>query len=303
MIVRYHSIFLAIFFICGSFCKLSAQDVIVHSGFFRDSLAIGDETGYYLSARYPSQLNILFPDSTFNFAPFEYQRKTYFPTQTQGGKSYDSVIYYLSTFEIAPLQSLSLPVFQLNPMDCTVVVSRGDTVRLSEFVKDLPDSLTAQNIPLKVNTAYQNVAYLFNYPLLIIGVGGLLFIAILGWLIFGKRISRHYRLKKMQKLHQKFMDGYTRQLENIRQAFSAITIEDALFQWKKYVEQLESRPYTKLTTREITRMDNNEPLGRDLHMIDGAIYGHDTNVLEPLEHLKAYAHQRFLKKMEEVKHG
>ena len=42
-----------------------AQDITVRGGFFLDSLRVGDETGYYLSATYPSSLNIIFPDSTF----------------------------------------------------------------------------------------------------------------------------------------------------------------------------------------------------------------------------------------------
>jgi hypothetical protein len=50
-------------------------------------------------------------------------------------------------------------------------------------------------------------------------------------------------------------------------------------------------------------MENNEGLGRNLHSIDGAIYGHNTRVLESLESLKQFADQRFAKKLEEVKHG
>lgn len=283
--------------------NLVAQDVVVHGGFLNDSLAIGDVTGFYLTAKYPSKLNILFPDSAFSFAPFEYSKKNYFPTKSEGGKSYDSAIYYLSTFEVDKFQSLSLPVFQLNPMDCTIFVSPRDTIMLSEYVKNLPDTLSAKNLPLKVNTAYQNVAYLFNYPILLSVVGVLLVSVIAVWLIFGKRIRKHYRLKRMHKMHQKFLQTYSGIVDSIQKAFSTKGTESALVQWKQYMEQLESRPYTKLTTRETARLENNEALGKNLHSIDGAIYGHNTSVLEPLEHLKSFAHQRFVKKMEEVKHG
>jgi hypothetical protein len=284
----------------GSLC---AQEVNVKSGFVQDSLSIGDKSPYYLTARYPSNLNIIFPDSTYNFAPFEYQYKVYFPTKTINGQSYDSVVYYLSTFEIDKQQSLSLPVYQINSLDSLTFFTNRDTILLSEYVKQLPDSLTAQNLPLKVNTAYQNVSYLFNYPVLLIVAGAILFLALLGWLIFGRRIRTYYRLKKMRKMHEKFLETYSSQVEKIRQAFSTSTTEAALLQWKKYMEYLESRPYTKLTSRETTRMENNETLGKNLHTIDGAIYGHATSVLEPLENLKNFAQQRFSKKMEEVKHG
>jgi hypothetical protein len=279
------------------------QNLNVRAGFIADSLAIGDITAFYLTARYPANQDVLFPDSTFSFAPFEYDHKLYFPTETKEGISYDSVIYYLSTFEVDPIQALSLPVFQLNAMDCTIVVSQQDSIRLHEYVTDLPDSLSIKNLPLKVSISYHDVPYSFNYPVLIIVVGALLFVSLLAWLLFGKRIRRHYRLKRMHKSHQKFLETYSGQLAQIKQAFSTDTTENALVNWKKYMEQLESRPYTKLTTRETTRLENNEPLGRNLHNLDGAIYGHNTNVIDSLEHLKSFANQRFAKKLEEVKHG
>src|SRR5688500_16263838 len=105
---------LAIGLFVASLGSSIGQDVNVRGGFFLDSLRVGDQTGFYLTATYPSNLNIIFPDSTFNYHPFEFNKKRYFPTQTTDGKSYDSVIYYLSTFEVDRIQQLSLPVFQLN---------------------------------------------------------------------------------------------------------------------------------------------------------------------------------------------
>lgn len=281
----------------------TAQEVIVRGGFFLDSLRVGDVTGFYLSATYPSTQNIIFPDSTFNFSPFEFENKRYFPTQTSAGRSYDSVIYYLSTFEVDRIQTLSLPVFQLNVPDCTAYASDVDTVLLAELAKNIPDTLTAQNLPLKVNTLYEDVPYQFNYAILVISITVLIVIAAIVWVVFGKKIRRHFKLKKMFKAHQRFLETYSQQVENIKSAFSATNTEHALAQWKRYMEQLESRPYTKLTTRETTLLENNELLGKNLHSIDGAIYGHNTSVLEPLENLKRFADQRFVQKLEEVKHG
>lgn len=282
---------------------IHAQDVQVRSGFLTDSLGIGDQGGYFLTARYPSELNILFPDSTYNFTPFEYVRKEYFPTKTVNNQSYDSAVYYLSTFEIEKLQTLSLPVFQFNDLDTITYASPVDTVKLIELVKTLPDTLAVQNLPLKTNTAYQLVPFLFNYPILMIVLGVLLVLALIGWLIFGKKIRRHYRIKRLEKAYQKFAGVYTTQVNEIRQSFSPARAEHALVEWKRYMEQLESRPYTKLTARETMRLENNEKLGSNLHNVDGAIYGHNTNVVEPLEHLMSFARERYSKKLEEVKHG
>ncbi|MEJ7644480.1 MAG: hypothetical protein WKF87_07780 [Chryseolinea sp.] len=300
---RPYKYLLAFLFSICAFSNAAAQEVNVRSGFFADSVTIGEVTAFYLSARYPANLDILFPDSSFNFAPFEYDRKVYFPTETKDGKSYDSAIYYLSTFEVELVQSLSLPVFQLNSKDSTLVSSPRDSIRLQEYVKDLPDTVTVKNLPLMASTAYEDVPHMFNYPVLFIVVGSLLVVSIVGWLLFGKRIRRHYRIKRLHKSHQKFLETYSGQMEQIKQAFSTGTTENALVHWKKYMEQLESKPYTKLTTRETTRLDNNEPLGKNLHNLDGAIYGHNTNVIESLEHLKSFANQRFAMKLKEVKHG
>lgn len=282
---------------------LLAQEVRVQGGFLSDSLGIGDEGAYYLTARYASDLNILFPDSTYDFTPFEYVRKVYFPTRTTNGESYDSALYYLSTFEIDRVQSLSLPVFQFREMDTVTHRSPRDSVRLIELVKLLPDTLAVQNLPLKTNTAYQLVPLLFNYPLLLAVLAGLLVLALIGWLVFGKRIRKHYRIRRLEKSYQKFAEAFTRELEQLRRSFSPAHAENALVEWKRYMEQLEARPYTKLTTRETLRMENNDALGANLHTIDGAIYGHNTTVVEPLEGLRDFAHRRFAKKLEELKHG
>jgi hypothetical protein len=281
----------------------NAQDVLVRGGFFKDSLRVGDQTGYYLAAEYPTNLNVLFPDSTFSFTPFEYESKKYFPTKTTQGRSYDSVIYYLSTFEIERVQSLNLPVFQVNPMDCTAYFSMRDTVLLSELVKNLPDTVTLKNLPLKVNIAYEDVPYTFNYLIAGIIAGVVLVLAAVTWIVFGKRIIKHFRLKRMQKAHHKFLETFDHQLDSVKSAFSSVTTENALSQWKKYMEQLEARPYTKLTTKETLQMEKNESLGRNLHAIDGAIYGHDTAVVESLENIRNFADMRFVQKLEELKHG
>jgi hypothetical protein len=281
----------------------TAQNVTVRGGFFTDSLTVGDKTGFYLAAKYPSNLNVAFPDSSFYYGPFEFVSKRYFPTRTTAGESYDSVIYYLSTFEIEPIQTLSLPVFQLNAQDCTIYNTEIDTIQLIELAKNLPDTVTVQNVPLKANTIYENVPRHFNYPMLIIAISALLIVTVLVWIVFGRKIRKHFKMKKMFKAHRKFLEAFSHQVETIKGAFSPVNTEHALAQWKRYMEQLESRPYTKLTTRETTRMENNEVLGRNLHSIDGAIYGHNTRVIESLEHLKQFADQRFTQKLEEVKHG
>src|SRR5437868_12505441 len=111
---------------CILFFTAHAQEIKVRAKFSGDSVKIGKPVEFYLSAHYPEKLNILFPDSTFSFAPFELQKKIYFPTETKNGVSKDSVMYMLATYEVDSIQTLKLPVFVVNAMDCTQVFSNTD---------------------------------------------------------------------------------------------------------------------------------------------------------------------------------
>lgn len=282
--------------------KVHAQEIKVNGGFLKDSAQIGQPIGYYLSATYPQALNVLFPDSVFAFTPFEYQRKKLFPTTTVNGISRDSVIYYLSTFEIQKTQSLSLPIFVTTARDCTAYTAPADSLRLIELVASVPDSVAAPQLPLKTNTLYEKVFSEINYMIAIIVFGSLLIISILIWIFFGKRIAKYFKLKKLKKAHDSFLQLFTDNLQQLNTMFSSEKTEATISMWKKYLEQLERKPYTKLTTQETLKMVSDENLGVSLREIDGAIYGHQTSVAESLKELKRFADERFQKKFDEVKH-
>jgi ABC-type multidrug transport system fused ATPase/permease subunit len=283
---------------------VQAQEIKVSGGFLKDSIQIGEPVGYYLTAAYPQALTVLFPDSTYSFVPFEFERKKISPTYTAGGISRDSVVYFLSTFEIDKVQYLSLPVFVTSARDCTVYTPIADSIYLVELVTTLPpDSVSAQNLSLKTNTLYEKVISQFNFIILIISIVVLLVTAVIIWIVFGKRIRKYFKLKKLQKSHSKFIQAFTDQFQQLSTIFSSEKAETAISLWKKYLEQLEKRPYTKLTTRETIEMEPNEKLAINLKMIDRAIYGNQTSVNEPLEVLKNFAEERFQIKLEEVKNG
>jgi len=279
----------------------AAPVVKVRAGFVEDSLSVGRDVSFFVTARYDRKLNLLFPDTTFNFSPFDFKHKSYFTTETDGQESYDSVVYHLTTFEVDSLLYLSLPVYQINPQDCTTFLSNQDSIRLAHVVVALPDSLTS--VPLKMNVAYQDVPSAFNVQLWVI-IGGLLLLAAAAvWFAFGQNITRRYRLKRMQKAYAQFIENYTHEIEAVAHSFSTQHTETALIVWKRYLEQLENLPYTKLTTKEIIWLGQNDALGQSLKTIDGAIYGHDTAVVDSLENLKTYAVARFNTKIQEVTNG
>jgi hypothetical protein len=300
VVVRY--LFFGLFIFAVSLSS-KGQEIKVRGGFFSDSVGIGQQTKYYLTATYPSKLNVIFPDSTYTFTPFEFEGKKYFPTQSSRGVSYDSVIYALSTFEVDSVQTLALPVFVVSEKDSVEFTGNLDTIVLSQLVQSVPDTISADKLPLKMNTAYQRVFFLFNYPIWMISIGVFVMLAAIVFFIFGKRIRKYIRIKRLKKNHAKFLETYTTQIDQVKSTFSPVVTESTLATWKKYMEQLESTPFTKLTTREILQLEKDEFLGNNLKGVDKAIYGHPYSVVEPLERLRDYAGNKFLKKLDEISHG
>lgn len=286
------------------FCScVHAQNIKVNGGFLSDSLAIGEQTAFYLSVHYPKNLTVLFPDSTHGFSPFEFQKKKYFPTHTEDSISVDSAVYYLTTFEVDRVQYLDLPVYVLQVQDCTAIESTQDSVLITQLVAEVPDSISIDKLPLKMNTAYQEVKFQFNYWIALIAAGVLIVIGIVVWLVFGKKIRIWFTTRKLRKRHLAFITDYNARLVELQKSFSAMITEATLSTWKKYMEQLEARPYTKLTTKETMNLIKDDTLTQNLRRVDAAIYGHNTTVIESLEALKHFADQRFSKKLEEVRHG
>ena len=287
----------------AAFAQEASPGAVVKGRFESDSISIGKSVPYTLTARYPRDKQVLFPDSTFSFAPFEISKKKFFPTRTDGQTSFDSVVYYLTTFEIDSVQRLKLPVFILQEKDCVKVFSRTDSISLSFRVASMPDSVSVEQLPLKTNTAYQKVSWILNYPILLAALIILIIGAIATWIIFGKRIRKYFVLKRLNKDYQQFVNAFTSSLGKLSAGFTSRRAEDTLIIWKKYMEDLERSPYTKFTSREIVRLVNDQQLEGALRTIDRGIYGGYLPTVDTFEFLKSYSHQRFQKKEAEVKNG
>ncbi len=282
-----------------SFC----QEVWVKGRFETDTVKLGKPIDYYLTVTYPKDKSVLFPDSTFSFAPFEFQKKSFFTTKTENNVSYDSVIYTLNTFEIDSIQTLALPVFQLEKKDCVIFYSVADSVFFKKMVDAVPDSLAISQLPLKTNTAYNPVNWLLNYPLALIISGVLLVVLVVIWILFGKRIKRYFAIKRLTKSHSAFIGRFEQSVEGLKNSFTPESAESAVTIWKKYMEELSSRPYTKFTSREIREAEKGE-LGQALHSVDRMIYGRIVpETFDSFQELKAFTQNKFNQKLEEVKHG
>jgi hypothetical protein len=282
---------------------LHAQDIQVRGHFESDSAQIGRPIYFSLTAKYPSRQTILFPDSTYSFKPFEWSGKKYAVTKTKNGISYDSVTYILNTYEIDSVQFLKLPVFAVQPKDCTQVYSETDTLFLKRFVTFVPDSLSIEKLPLKANTSYLPVGWQLNY--IIAGIVGaiVILIGVLVWIFFGKKIKRFFALKRLTKNYAGFLEKYDHSVDKLSSNFSPNAAEATLVLWKKYLESLMAKPYTKYTSKEIREMEQNELLGAALSSIDRMIYANVNESTTPFYNLKEYVYQQFEKKKTELMHG
>lgn len=301
MFSRYFT-FISLILISSSL--VNAQEVNVRGRFLSDSIKIGEQIPYSLTARYPSSLNLVFPDSTYSFAPFEIQKKKYFPTKSKNNISYDSAVYFLTTFEIDSIQTLALPIFSIQAKDCTAFYASPDTIFLKQLIKVVPDSIAAQELPLKTNTAYQNVKWLLNYWVIIIVAGILLVSIIIVWIVFGKRIKKYFLLRRLQRRHDSFLQRFSKATELLHSGFTVKHAENILVVWKGYMEDLMAQPFTTATSREIMLREKDETLGKALQSVDRMIYkSSDAYSEEAIASLNQYAQQRFINKMEEIKHG
>jgi hypothetical protein len=283
--------------------RVNAQEIKVNGGFLSDSLKIGEKTAFFLAAHYPSSQTVVFPDSTFRYFPFEWSDKKYFPTKSKNGTSIDSAVYYLSSFEVDRVQYLNLPVYIVQPKDCTAIQSLRDSVLIVQQVAAVADSIPVDKLPLKMNTVFEPVPYQFNFWILIFVVAGLVVATVLVWIIYGKKIRRYFIARKLRRKHFQFQTSYNAIVEQLTREFSPPTTESALSTWKKYMEQLESRPFTSLTTRETLQVIPDENLAANLSKIDSAVYGNNTAVMDSLQHLRSFADERFAKKLNEVNDG
>lgn len=271
----------------------------------QDTVKIGEPIQYALSFRYPLELEVVFPAENHPFRPFEYIDRTFIPTRTDSTISYDSVVYTLMTFELDSLQSLALPIYVIEAdeegeIDSTAIYALTDSVYLQQLITQLPDSLD-----LKENTAYLDIPLQFNYPYVLIGLGILAVIILIVYLIFGEKIRKNLKLRRLRKRHLRFREQFAQQMSKLQQSPDEHQSEHTLLLWKRYMERLERAPYTKMTTKEIVKLPNEEELVDDLRAIDRSIYGHRLNgeLIGHFQHLEKHTNHRYEQRYQDIKHG
>jgi hypothetical protein len=236
--------------------------------FLSDSIKVGMPVQYVLSVKHPPDMEIIFPDSGFNYTPFAWIKKDFFPTRTDLTGSTDSVVYTLTTFETDTIQKLSLPVYIIASQDCTAVYAALDSVYLQRLITSPADTLQ----PV-ADTGYLPVDLYFNYTYFIAILVGVSMLMLIVYLAFGKRISKLYKLYRMGREHSHFRNDYEKLTRNMSPDLAVQTIENAVILWKRYMEELEEKPFSTYTTKEIAEVMPNQQLAEALQHTDRIIYG------------------------------
>ncbi|MFQ3575875.1 MAG: hypothetical protein SNJ77_05505 [Cytophagales bacterium] len=248
---------------------LSAQQKAEVKGFFlSDSVKVGEHIAYSVSVQYHKKYQVFFPDTAFDYQPFEFIRKEFFSTKEKNGSLFDSAIYYLRTFETDSLLVYSLPVFLFNAKDTVSLFSNLDTVM---FKSVLPDTLT--NAKLFSDTKLVEIPKKPNYLLHAILVLSVLVLFALLWKLIGKKLLKIINDFNVKRKHKVFLSQFETCLNSLKTEDRTETWNLALALWKKHIGLLTSKNVESLTTREICIELNNNNLKKPLQQIDNRVYG------------------------------
>ena len=259
-------IFISFLFIISF--KSIGQEIKVEGNFIEDSIQIGNIVSYNLNVSYPNNIEVLLPDSNYNYSPFEYINKSYSSTINDSIYNYDEVTYKFISFNLDSIQFLKLPVFIINSKDSLIMYSNTDSIFLMEFIKELSDSLN-----VKSNTKFSFVGLAIDYTFITKITSFLILFLITFYLLFRKKINKYFKTRITKKEYNIFINKIEKLNDEIQNDFKIEKIELFLLLWKRYNEKVSKYPYSSLTTSEIIHLGIVNDIKENLNSLDNTIYG------------------------------
>ena len=264
--------------------------------FQNDSVMIVKPIKYSLMMEYPIEWQVIFPDSSFPFLPFEVLDVEYFQTQSDSSHSFDSTVYTLLSFSLDSIQSLGLPVFVINGQDSFSIPAEPRSVVFQDLIPVVSDSLE-----VKTNTDANPLKILFDYPRLFWALGTSLAIILAIIVLFGRTIQKAWKVYWLDKRHKKFLEEF--------QVFESISglekekVEGMDNFWRSYLESISSTRYSALTTKEVSQLSGHQEISVNLKLIDNWLYGNKeiaewSNLVISLKH---FAEDLYHKRREAIK--
>lgn len=244
-----------------------AQEIKVEGYFLQDSAMLGEKVTYILKATYPQEIDLLFPDSTFQFGNMEYLGKETFTSFTQDSITLDSAVYYLSNFSLDSVKKYNLPVFEILRYDSISHLPEEDLLHLKLTIEEMPDELV-----FKENNRYQSIKKDFNYPYLIIGFSLTFISALLLFLIFGKQVKRSWQVYQEKKRQKKFLARWNEVKTGFVSHPSLDAADELLGLWKDRMEALTGKPFKEWTATETAAYLEMPEILQDFRKIELIIY-------------------------------
>lgn len=260
-------IYICALLLCTFSISGKSQNIEVEGYFLQDSAKIGERVPYILKAKYGKGYNIVFPDSTFDYSPFELLEKKTYISYTDDGVTLDSAVYFISNFSLDPVTEFSLPVFEIFKYDSLEHRPNEASLALKLIIDQIP-----QELSFRENNVYQPIETDFNYPLLLSVLVAILVLAGVTAFFFGKSLQRKWQIYLEKQKYKRF----TKRWEKAESAFASHPdmdhADELLGLWKTYMEHLKNKPFRDWTTTEISDFLENKEIIKDFREIEMIIY-------------------------------
>ncbi len=260
--------------------------------FLTDSIRIGKPFQFALSYKHRPETEVVFPDTNYNFAPFEILKHDYFDTQTDKSGSLDSAVYTLVSFDLSTIQKLSLPVWVITDQDCTANYSYSRSVVMKQLIQK------KDTLQFKEDTVVKVLDQQINYPFIFLILISFSLISVLVYWFFGQRLQRQWQLYQLFSRKRDFSKNFSRLKLKINTKTGVENVEKAVVLWKKYLHRLENKPFETFTSKEIADSLSSEKLAVTLREIDAVVYGglSSATIIDLLSELESVAQERYLRR-------
>ena len=253
--------------------KIYSQEIDYNIFFKEESVKIGDTITLISTLRYPKNIEIIQPDSSYKFIPFEFLDKIIFESSTSNNFIYDSTIYLLQTFELDSIQSIYLKSYIINKSDSLEILSNNDDILTISLVNE-------KNSKIKANTLLERINSIFNLKKYSIITGVIFSILILIYLVFRKKINKYFKIKRIKSETDFFKNEFDYILNKYLNTNNIKFLENLILKWKRFMEKLSKKPYSSSTTSEISIFNKNIKSIKTLKEIDKCIYSENEFIID-----------------------
>ncbi len=269
--------------------------------FDKDSAKIGEKVKLSVYLDYPYTNKILFPDTNYDFQPFEILKRDFFPTRTRNNISRDCVVFEVCTFLPDSIQKIQVPIFQFQEKDSLSWYSNEASIFITPVIKGpVPEKPVFETALSPVPVARK-----INYPYIIIGMSVIIILILIINFFFDRPIQKFIYLFLEARRHKAYLKQFEKINGQLENSLTVELVENLLVTWKKYLQRVDDHPYTSFTSREIYQVLPDQVLRDALMEIDRWIYGglDMKDWRSNFNYLKNISLQFYQKKREAIRNG